>query len=65
MRGPDDEEIVLRVVFRIDRLSPGGVRSRFIEALRIAIARARRAHEIDSAVSEELWRALPSTRQRI
>jgi hypothetical protein len=61
-RRSDDNKIALSVAFPVGRLTPRGVRRRFIDSLRIAIARARFDREIDPAVAEELWRALPSIR---
>jgi hypothetical protein len=57
-----NDAVALTVEFQIGRLTPRGVRQRFIDSLRIAIAQARGARQIDPAVAEELWRALPSTR---
>jgi hypothetical protein len=56
-----ENTVCLSVAFHVDRLTPRGVRSRFIDSLRIAIARARVTREIDPAVCEELWRALPAS----
>jgi hypothetical protein len=60
--GHAQHTVVLTVVFPIGRLTPRGVRRRFIDSIRIAIAQARIDREIDPAVSDELWAALPSTR---
>jgi hypothetical protein len=56
-----ENDVALSVNFPVGRLTPRGVRRRFIAALRIAIARARVTREIDPAVAEELWRALPTS----
>jgi hypothetical protein len=55
-------EVTLTVTFSVAGLTPREVRRRFIDALRIAIARTRVTREIEPAICEELWRALPSTR---
>jgi len=61
--GQAEKTVSLSVTFRIGRLTPRGVRQHFIESLRVAIARALKVGRIDRAVAEELWRALPSTRE--
>ncbi len=59
-----NDAVALTVEFNIGGLTPRGVRRRFIDSLRIAIAQARITREIDPAVCDELWRALPSTREQ-
>jgi len=56
------DSVALEVAFRIDGLTPRGVRRRFVAMLRISIARASVTRQIDPAICEELWRALPATR---
>ena len=52
--------VALTIKFLVEGLSPRGLRRRFISALRIEIARAKVAGELESPVAEELWRALPA-----
>ena len=54
-----EDHVALLVFFPVGQLSPRGVRRRFIDSLRIAIARACVAREMDTEICEELWRALP------
>jgi hypothetical protein len=48
----------LKVEFEIDCLNSGDVRHRFLNAVRIAIAKARMAGSISQAVCDELWCAV-------
>lgn len=57
--------IALTVAFQIGRLTPRGVRRKFIDSLRIAIAQAQNTNDIDPAVAIEMWRALPVIRGRV
>ena len=51
--------VSLKVAFSIQRLTPRGVRRRFVHVLRAAIIGAVCAGAVDRPVAEELWRALP------
>jgi hypothetical protein len=55
----------LRLVVEFDPtgLSPRAVRSAFAEALRDVIAKGRISGEVDPAIAEELWRAVPRPEQ--
>jgi hypothetical protein len=52
--------VSLSVRFLLGRLTPRGLRRRFIDTLKAEIARAGIAGEIDIPVAEELHRALPA-----
>ena len=58
-RAQSQNSVHLAVEFNVSRLTPRGVRRRFANAVRGAIARAYLTGSVNQAVYEELWRASP------
>jgi len=58
-RGMSHGHVELSVSFPVGRLTPRGVRRRFIVQLHLVIAQARVSRAIEPEIAEELWRALP------
>lgn len=57
-RNPSNS-VHLELEFNAARLTPRGIRRRFVLSLRAAIARARLVGAVDEAICEELWRTVP------